>query len=115
MGGWVGAWCLSLVASRFCWGAMMFCYYYLNRTRTSTRPPHPHHTAPCPYERGDEDKHKAPHRTLSLRAGRSWFVIGTLIGRDKSRPYRPDEMRRPGRLLWQSTQWITARRIPYLM
>src|SRR5438270_10811489 len=66
----------------------------------------------------DEDKHKAPasapHRTLSLRAGRSWFVNGTLIGRDKSRPYRPDEMRRPGRLLWQSTQGITARRIPHL-
>src|SRR5436190_850907 len=59
-----------------------------NRTGTSTRPPHPHHTAPCPYA------HQAvvccetliwfltfaPHRTLSLRTWHVWVVKWVPMG-----------------------------------
>src|SRR5947209_612775 len=71
-------------------GINMFMGGQANRTGTSTRPPHPPHTAPCPYARAmdyagiqsvhgwasqqDGDKHEAPasapHRPLSLRACR---------------------------------------------
>src|SRR5205085_3284259 len=45
-----GALCLSWGRVRFD-GINMFMGGQANRTGTSTRPPHPRHTAPCPYAR----------------------------------------------------------------
>src|SRR2546421_10591933 len=69
-GGWVGALCLSWRMARL--QLYPGCSLAGNPTGrgTSTRPPHPLHTAHCPYTREGV-----------------WFVNWAPMGRDKSRPY----------------------------
>src|SRR5438132_3526393 len=74
MWGRVGALCLSLVATR----SSGDCVEHTGRTptRTSTRPPHPLHPAPCPYRtlgRKHLNGYDYPLRSSTfIRAGPCW-------------------------------------------